>query len=531
MARQLKFTLLLALALTLGLFTPSNSQADATPALRGHMGIFLPLGYYSDRLDSGFILSGRYAFMPLSTSLDLFAEGSLLFTQSKEFSRGNTFIPLGMGTDFTFPLSSRLQMGFSAATGPYFLHTAGENWIINAYLSAGSALHYQLAPHWALGMNLGYHYFIDKNQSITGLSLAGALTYQWTPDAHLSPALKIASVELTEIFASEYQKYYDAPLGFLTLTNTSDKPLTQISLSFYLREFMPSPTTAPKTVPVLYPGQKVTVPLYAYFDKNIKYLDGDTPHSGELTLKYQNSQGRTLSQKQSLKVQIYGKNSLIWDDLNKLGAFVSAHDQPVLDFARQVVSSLPQNAPLPEKLVSSLKLFTAFQFLPLRYVSDPQGNYFFAGKEKPVDYLQYPRETLRKKTGDCDDFALLYSALLESIGIATAFAVLPSHVLLLVEAPPGLHKGTVSYEGKRWLPVELTTFSQGFLASWQKGLELLSLSPETKFKTALEASHHFPPLTFENPEAFPFHPPAAAWQEALQKEIALITSFLDTSRK
>lgn len=47
----------------------------------------------------------------------------------------------------------------------------------------------------------------------------------------------------------------------------------------------------------------------------------------------------------------------------------------------------------------------------LVYVSDPRAT---------ADYVQFPAQTLNVKGGDCDDLSVLYSALLQSVGIETA---------------------------------------------------------------------------------------------------------------
>jgi hypothetical protein len=47
----------------------------------------------------------------------------------------------------------------------------------------------------------------------------------------------------------------------------------------------------------------------------------------------------------------------------------------------------------------------------LTYISDPRAS---------AEYVQYPGQTLDLKGGDCDDLSVLYSSLLESVGIETA---------------------------------------------------------------------------------------------------------------
>jgi len=44
-----------------------------------------------------------------------------------------------------------------------------------------------------------------------------------------------------------------------------------------------------------------------------------------------------------------------------------------------------------------------------------------------------PRETLRLRTGDCDDLAVLYAALLENVGIDTALVDVGDHVLTMFD--------------------------------------------------------------------------------------------------
>ena len=49
-----------------------------------------------------------------------------------------------------------------------------------------------------------------------------------------------------------------------------------------------------------------------------------------------------------------------------------------------------------------------------------------------IDYLQFPGQTLEYKAGDCDDLSILYSALLKSVGIETAFITIPGHIYTAV---------------------------------------------------------------------------------------------------
>ena len=64
----------------------------------------------------------------------------------------------------------------------------------------------------------------------------------------------------------------------------------------------------------------------------------------------------------------------------------------------------------------------------MQYVSDPRSS---------TEYVQFPTQTIEVAGGDCDDLSVAFSALLESIGIQTAFVDYKSeekisHVNLLI---------------------------------------------------------------------------------------------------
>ena len=95
-----------------------------------------------------------------------------------------------------------------------------------------------------------------------------------------------------------------------------------------------------------------------------------------------------------------------------------------------------------------------------------------------LDYLQFPRQTLGYYAGDCDDLSILYCALLESVGIETAFITVPGHIYMAFdvgeppkEAAKMFHRSDdliVSGE-KAWLPVEITQVQEGFVTAWRTG--------------------------------------------------------------
>ncbi len=70
---------------------------------------------------------------------------------------------------------------------------------------------------------------------------------------------------------------------------------------------------------------------------------------------------------------------------------------------------------------------------------------------RDVETLQTPRRTLEQRSGDCDDQAILLSALLESIGHRTRFAALG-----FKEAPPFEHVVAQTKMGPHWVTLDTT---------------------------------------------------------------------------
>ena len=82
-------------------------------------------------------------------------------------------------------------------------------------------------------------------------------------------------------------------------------------------------------------------------------------------------------------------------------------------------------------MLQAAVLFEALKQHGVRYVADPNTPYARVSADaSAIDHIQYPGQVLRKKGGDCDDLTVLYCALLESAGIATALVDYPGHIFL-----------------------------------------------------------------------------------------------------
>jgi tetratricopeptide (TPR) repeat protein len=125
-------------------------------------------------------------------------------------------------------------------------------------------------------------------------------------------------------------------------------------------------------------------------------------------------------------------------------------------------------------------VFTALQQYDVRYKVDPASSYLELSKSgDSPDYLQFPVQTLDYRTGDCDDLSILYSAMLEAVGVEAAFITVPGHIYTAFKfaEDAGAVKKLISSggdvilpaSGGAWIPVETTMLDKGFLAAWAAG--------------------------------------------------------------
>ena len=281
-----------------------------------------------------------------------------------------------------------------------------------------------------------------------------------------------------------FYTWYDAnPLGTLTLKNDGKDAITGITVSFFMKQYMDAAVST--AVPDrLEPGKELAVPLKALFNASILDIDTATkkpwPRSPWTTRS-----GTTQKQaKLNPSVSLEGRNGMNWIDDRRAAAFVTHKDQPIIVWARNVWSAVQGEGSkvIDENLRKAMAVHEAIRLYKMVYSKDPQTPYTGSEEKRAsVDFLQFPRETLLYKAGDCDDLSILYCALLESLGVETAFITVPGHIYaaIALAATPAQartqykHPGDlILTEDKAWVPVEITKLgaADDFVEAWSTGV-------------------------------------------------------------
>ncbi len=293
--------------------------------------------------------------------------------------------------------------------------------------------------------------------------------------------LRIESVEILEgIYPAASEVFAYRPVGKVRVKNISLKPVYS-KVSFMVERYMDSPT---ETEPVyLDPGEEREIAFTAVFNEQIKDIASMVVREG---MVYVNAtQTEQHDDKAQAKLLIHGKND--WNgDILSLRYFVTPNDPEVVRYARDILLEKRDSL---DGVAADLQQFRKAQIVcnafagKLLHISDPR---------QSADIVQYPSETLRARTGDCDDMTICFSSLLNSIGISTAFVeVVPQengrdgHIYLLFDTGLDPRYGSsISDNPKRyvvrknqsgietiWIPIETTVITRGFDEAWSSGAQ------------------------------------------------------------
>ncbi len=239
--------------------------------------------------------------------------------------------------------------------------------------------------------------------------------------------VRIGAAQIENVFPSRLGAYLERPLGHLKLENTGDEPVEDLVVRASLRGF----TTGPSDQPVgrIAPGKAVDAPVKVVLDAAALARHSENqPAVLDLELRYRVGE-LNMRETRAQPLVVYGHTALSWAEPASVASFVAARS--VTGLAEAALRALPQDA---APIAPAVALYLAMAASGLRYVKDPAAPF---GAEA-LDYVQYPRQTLARKAGDCDDLAVLYASLAESVGTEAMLVITPDHAFVAVEAgsPP-----------------------------------------------------------------------------------------------
>ena len=448
----------------------------------------------------GGTLSGEYRmpFLPLLFAGAGFGYSYVPLKSVTTLSLLDGSITAGVRYDILRNLSVRAY-----ANGGYyyaFLNNGSQQKAANPFAGGGVGLSWSFVPSLSLGLGAAYRNFFGLYNDLS-VSLGVSYTFPVAgPASERRPqparpgllnadqvdnpgiegqGLVMRDLAFGHVFPIFHAWYDSNPIGSLTLINTGSAPATVITVSLNIRQYMDAPKQS-ATIPEMKPGEKKVIDLLALFKSSILEITQTTKLAAEVTVNFtQDGETRRLGKVET--VDVYDRNAMTWDDTRKAAAFVTPKEPVVLFFSNNVNAILrdKMNRAIDRNIQTAIAFHDALRQYGISYVSPPLTSYAVVSENKQaVDSLKFPRETISYRSGDCSDLSILYSALLESVQIETAFITIPGHIFMAfaLDASEDEARTTFSQtdeliftEGKVWVPVEVTEREGSFMTAWQEG--------------------------------------------------------------
>lgn len=211
---------------------------------------------------------------------------------------------------------------------------------------------------------------------------------------------------LNEIYPTLADNYFNKPFATGKVVNLTDRSVTVKPMSRIEgieKEFIQSPTV------VIGPKDTADVPFYTTLPDNYNKTKAEISYVDF----HLNANSDDIDDKLQKPVLIQGRNA--WDgNVTNLKYFIKKGYDFSMSYSRKILSEYKTKLDTLPYVISNFYkakiLFNSF-IGNMVYTSDPRAS---------ADYVQFPGETIKLRGGDCDDLSVLYSSLLESVGIQTA---------------------------------------------------------------------------------------------------------------
>lgn len=543
-----RFRFLIMAAMATVFITAAAAQSVEDFSIHLRPGVDIPLGARSALFDDtapftvggSLSVTGQYIFprFPM-LYIEANANVGLEPSQAEMLTLGS--LGAGMGMDLRVGDVLSWQIGADTG-GTYGYYGSGAS-AVNPYWGGRTSLVWDLTPGFALSFGGSYRYHLGYDETADaftdlyqGASAWLGGVFRFNPDSGRQK-IEIPDITTEPIFPVFYSYYEDHPLGSITIRNGENSSISNVDVYFDVGEYMEQPMLC-ESIDSLARGEESTVDLNALFTSRILNLTESAKVSADISIEY-TYLGRRFTYRTPQTIRILDRNSMTWDDDRKAASFVTPRDPTVLIFSKNtagLVRDLGEN-PLNLNFRIAMGLFEALKLYGMNYVIDPQSSYVEASRDEFfLDYLQFPSQSLIYRAGDCDDLSILMSALLESVGIETAFITVPGHIFmafsleLTEEEAKEEFTNTddfIFHNDTAWVPVEITMIQEGFLKAFSTGAKQwrdATRQEVAKLYPIHEAWEQFEPVGFTGGTLSLLFPSAESITESYSRSLEAFVS-------
>ncbi len=482
------------LASVLSVFLFSNAFAEMTVLAGVNVLTDIPIqNDESKALFSKFDPSiGGQAFLEFRPFpfLGIFGNGTFShFNQKSDTLTGYNFFEASAGAKFVYPVIDRITLTAGASVGMYrsshiivlgnnsFLSDETDGGFSGISFEIGGGAEFRILPWLNANLNVGYHSYTHSDFPVSGIRISTGFSMNFREAFNPKNKLSVELSDMAPVFPVLYSWYNENSFGTVNILNGEDTSITDVDVYFYCEQYMNQKKFCGQ-IPKIKKGETASVNLTAFFNEStLKLLERINANS-IVILEY-----KKLGQKKKAEIpvslSVYHRNAMSWEDDRRAAVFVSPNDEEAKSFAMQTASVVRHHLVegVNENLQYAAALFEALNLYGMNYVVDPTSAYADNVGSTSVDFLQFPHQSLNYRGGDCDDLSILFSSVLEALGIESAFITVPGHIYCAFNTglteEEARQKFTTDIliisEDRAWIPVEITMIKDGFNAAVRYG--------------------------------------------------------------
>jgi hypothetical protein len=338
----------------------------------------------------------------------------------------------------------------------------------------GGGVNFTLTNWFTLNADLKYHSIkIPDLKDYSGLELGIGLAVMWGRQLEVYEIKQVRLV-MNDIYPAYQQFYTTFPIALVSVENLAGHPI-EVNINGLVKGY--SQRKKESGFISVKAGETKDIPVTVYFNRKLLEHNGDDTVilDMEVEVRTATMHRETLS----APIVIHSRNA--WNgDMAMLPRFLTPEAEEVRSFSGKVVLGLGNVETGLENFSRASALFDALSAMNIRYLPDPNIPFY------QDDRVQFAEETLQIRSGDCDDLAVLYASLLESVGIETAFVEVQNpdaelaHIYLLFNSGLTAADGFLLTDNEKryilrenstgqsmiWIPVETTLLAEGFQQAW-----------------------------------------------------------------
>ncbi len=352
----------------------------------------------------------------------------------------------------------------------------------NLYYKGTADISFRLTPDFMMGVTGGYaDYLYDDKKSMTKGIVAGISLRKIFDTKKRPNKIEVDLLQETNLFPLFSFAYKSVPFAYAYVTNRNNAEIKDITVSFRADQYTSSAFKC-KTVPVLRKNKSVEIPITGDFSNALSTFTEDGMFNAELIIEY-TLLGKKMTEVKEVVINTYKRNSFSWSDPNAIASLISPNDATVLEFTKGIIGIARDNTHtgINQNLEYSMALFEALNTYGIIYEKDSLTPYDETHVDfDEIDTIQFPFQTINFKSGDCDDLAVLFSAMLNSVGIKSSIVFLPDDVIVGVnlntsgKAASKLFSSLdrlIEIEEEIYLPLSMKSLKLGYYKAWLKALE------------------------------------------------------------